>query len=72
MKEKLAHAQAEQGQGQGQGQGKGQGKGRGEGGKERRESLADFIFSLERTRSYGTPYGPGITKGNIPSWYHNN
>jgi len=71
MKERHAQPQAQTQTGQGQGQGRGQGKGK-EGGKERKETLADFVFSLERTRSYGTPYAPGITKGNIPSWYHNN
>jgi len=34
-------------------------------------TLSDFIFTLERTRSFGTPYAPGITIGKVPSWYYN-
>jgi len=34
-------------------------------------TLSDFVFTLERTRSFGTPYAPGITIGKVPSWYYN-
>lgn len=37
----------------------------------KKDSIGDFVFTLERTRSFGTPYAPGITKGRVPSWFTN-
>ena len=37
----------------------------------KKDSIEDFVFTLERTRSFGTPYAPGITKGRVPSWFTN-
>ena len=41
------------------------------GDERKKDALGDFVFTLERTRSFGTPYAPGTTIGKIPSWFYN-